>query len=89
MYRPINRAGRAARKAVFYTVSLNVEALVSGVNMPSYYDGSYFECPFIRQASEGLTIEEGDVLVWDGRTAIESTDEQGFGGFMMIKHEWD
>ena len=88
VYRPTNQAGgRAARNAVFYTISLDVGALVSGANMPSYYQGSYVEDSPIRPIREGLTVEEGDILIWNGMTVTENADTQS-GGFMLIKHYW-
>jgi len=56
--------------------------------MPSYYEGSYIEGSPIERIRESLTVEEGDIFVWNGRTMLENTDAQS-GGFMLIKHYWD
>ncbi|KAI9773389.1 MAG: hypothetical protein M1840_007604 [Geoglossum simile] len=89
VYQPTNEVGgRASWKSVFYTIPLDVGALVSGVNMPSYYEGSYVEGSPIERIRESLTIEEGDILVWNGRTIMKNADAQS-GGFMLIKHYWD
>jgi len=56
--------------------------------MPSYYERSYIEGSPIGRIREGLAVEEGDILVWNGMTMMENADAQS-GGFMLIKHIWD
>jgi len=56
--------------------------------MPGYYEGSHIDGSPAERTKEGLTLEEGDVLVWNGKTVMENSSERG-AGFMLIKHFWN
>ncbi|KAH0545331.1 hypothetical protein FGG08_000630 [Glutinoglossum americanum] len=87
VYQPNDVEGRGPPKTFFYKVGLYERDLQSTINMPEYYERSHIDGP-LKSAGDKLKIEEGDILVWQGRTGMKNVNKEG-AAFMLISYSWD
>ena len=79
--------GSNAQKVLFYTVPLD-QTVNQSNGLPLYLGGSYGADPTLNTQSDykGLELNQGDVLVWEGRTILRSI---GAGGAAFMVFKWE